>query len=112
MTDEYLAGFFDGEGCFFLGKQEKNGKFYPKAQILLSQSGPEGLVLLEQIQKEYGGSIYHHLKIGQYKAKKDAYKMWWNREEGVRLIERLLPHLIIKKEAAQTVLTHLKREQC
>lgn len=111
MTDEYVAGFFDGEGCFFLGKQKKGNKFYPKAQILLSQSGPDGLKLLEAIQSQYGGSIYHHLKVGQYQATKDAYKIWWNKEEGIKLIETLLPHLILKKEAAQQVLNYLKRNE-
>jgi hypothetical protein len=106
----YLAGFFDGEGCFYLGTQLKNGKEYPKAQILLSQSGPDGLDLLKQIQCEYGGHLYHHLKIGQHKATKDAYKLWWNKQEGVTLIKLLLPHLRLKQHEAQNVLNYLTRK--
>lgn len=108
---QYLAGFFDGEGCFYLGTQEKNGKAYPKAQILLSQSGPDGLLLLRQIQHEYGGNLYHHLKVGQHKAKKDAYKLWWNKQEGIALIKLLLPHLRLKQKEAETVLTYLTRNK-
>lgn len=110
MSPEYLAGFFDGEGCFYLGEQVKNGKSYPKAQILLGQSGEDGLQLLLRIQSLYGGNLYHHLKVGEHKATKNAYKLWWNKEEGVKLITVLLPHLILKQQQAQKVLDYLTRD--
>ena len=114
ISPEYLAGFWDGEGCFYLGKQKaknpNNPKVYPKAQVLLSQSGEDGLKLLEDISKEYGGTIYEHLKPGQHRAKKTAYKIWWNKDEAILLIQKLLPHLILKKKEAQEVLTYLTRE--
>jgi len=106
----YIAGFFDGEGCFYLGTQKgRNGKDYPKAQILLSQSGPEGLEILNKIQETVGGNLYTHLVAGQYKATKTAYKLWWNADEGKLLIKTLLPYLIIKKKEAQAVLEYLER---
>ena len=106
ISIEYLAGFMDGEGCFALGTQIKksNGKEYPNAKILLSQSGPEGLRLLERIQYEYGGRIYHHLKVGEHKATKDAYKLYWNKQDGLEFCRKIIPHLILKKEQAQKVL--------
>lgn len=111
---KWLAGFFDGEGCFYIGQQKaknpNNKKLYPKAQILLSQSGDDGLALFEAIKAQYGGNIYKHLDAGQYKATKKAHKMWWNKDEGIELITALMPHLIIKKEAAQKVLDYLTRE--
>ncbi len=107
---EYLAGFFDGEGTFYLGKQFKNQIEYPKAQVMLSQSGPDGLHLLEQIQSQFGGNIYEHLKVGQHKATKSAYKIYWNKQEAIKLIQQLLPHLILKKQCAQDVLTYLTRD--
>jgi hypothetical protein len=105
----YLAGFFDGEGTFYIGWQKKNGKQYPKAQVMLSQSGEDGYNLLNRIQQEHGGTIYHHLKAGEYKATKDAFKIYWNKEEAIVLIERLLPFLILKQEAAKQVLQYLTR---
>lgn len=104
----------DGEGCFYLGLQKAkhpdNPKLYPKAQVILSQSGEDGLALLEAIQLKFGGSIYHHLKPGQHKAKKNAYKIWWNKEEAVTLITLLLPKLILKQKEAQQVLDYLTRK--
>ena len=111
---QYLAGFFDGEGCFYLGiqkaKHPKNDKLYPKAQVMLSQSGEIGLQLLERIQIQYGGSLYTHLKPGQHKATKTAYKIYWNKSEAIELIKALLPYLIVKKTEAEQVLNYLTRK--
>ena len=111
MSPEYLAGFFDGEGTFYIGKQYKNGKIYPKAQVMLSQSGFEGFLLLEEIQKKFNGTIYQHLKAGEHKATKPAYKLYWNKEEAIKLCEILIPYLKLKKQAAEDVLAYLTRNQ-
>jgi transcriptional regulator len=77
---------------------------------MVSQSGPEGLKLLEQIQYQFGGNIYEHLKAGQHKATKSAYKLYWNKQEAIKLIQQLLPYLILKKQCARDVLTYLTRD--
>jgi len=109
ITPAYLAGFFDGEGTFYIGKQFKGNKEYPHASVMLSQSGEDGLALLTGVQAAFGGKIYQHLKIGQHKATKNAYKIYWNRVEAIRLIQCLLPYLILKENAAKEVLTYLTR---
>ena len=111
LNDSYVAGFFDGEGTFYIGKQFKKDKQkeYPHATIMLSQSGDRGLKLLTEIQSLYGGNIYEHLKAGQHKATKSAYKLYWNKKEGINLITCLLPHLILKQKEAQIVLGYLTR---
>ena len=111
MSPQYLAGFFDGEGTFYIGRQIKNGKEYPHATVILSQSGDDGLRLLESIQLEYGGSIYQHLRPGQHKATKAAYKLYWNREEAIELINAIGDFLILKQNAANEVLTYLTRNK-
>ena len=109
LTPEYVAGFFDGEGTFYIGKQIQKGKEYPHASVLLSQSGEDGLSLLTAIQARYGGKLYQHLKSGQYKATKNAYKLYWNKVEAIKLIHCLLPHLLLKEKAAREVLEYLTR---
>ena len=113
MSPEYLAGFFDGEGTFHIGKQIKpsNGRVYPSCKVCLSQSGDVGLKLLQDIQNKYGGRLYEHLKPGQHKATKSAYKLYWRKEEAITLIELLLPFLIIKQQEAQAALQYLKRNK-
>jgi len=113
ISPEYLAGFFDGEGTFHMSLQKSkhpsNQKLYPHATIILSQSGDDGLKLLKTIQEQYGGNIYEHLKTGQYKATKNAYKLYWNKKEGIVLCKLLIPFLVLKKKQAQTVLDYLTR---
>jgi len=111
MSPEYLAGFFDGEGTFYIGKQFKKGKEYPHATVMLSQSGEDGLKLLQTIQEGYGGNIYEHLKPGQHKATKFAYKLYWNKKEAIKLINALLPWLILKYQAAFKVKQYLERDK-
>jgi hypothetical protein len=109
MSPEYLAGFFDGEGTFHLGQQIKNGKNYPHHTVMLSQSGEDGLKLLEEIQTQYGGKIYQHLRAGEHKATKPAYKLYWRKQEASQLIPQLLPFLRLKKTAAEQVLMYVTR---
>ncbi len=111
LNEDWLAGFFDGEGCFKITKQHgKNGKEYKHASIMLSQSGEDGLLILLKIQQEYGGKIYHHLKIGEHKATKNAYKLYWNKDEGKTFLNRIIPRLILKRKDAELVLSYLERK--
>ncbi len=114
MNVQYLAGFFDGEGTFAINYQKakhpENNKKYPHATVMLSQSGEDGHRLLQEIQKVFGGRIYLHLRPGQHKATKTAYKLYWNKSESVPLCEALIPHLILKKQAAENMLAYLTRE--
>lgn len=77
---------------------------------MLSQSGEDGLRLLERIQMEYGGNIYQHLKPGQHKATKAAYKLYWNKNEGIELINAISDYLVLKQTVALEVLTYLLRK--
>lgn len=111
INENYLAGFFDGEGTCMVQYQKKKGtdKTYPHATVLLSQSGADGLRLLEEIQKDYGGRIYLHVSAGQHKAKKNAYKLYWNKDEATTMLQRILPYLKLKQLEAQDTLMYLTR---
>lgn len=112
LSIEWVAGFFDGEGCAKIGKQAKvkSGIIYPHASLTLSQSGEDGLAVLEAVQKQFGGKIYHHLRVGEHKATKNAYKLYWNKEDGAAFLIKLIPHLKLKKQDCQTVLNHYQRK--
>lgn len=110
ISEEWIAGFFDGEGCCKVGIQSKKGKTYKHFSILLGQSGEDGKALLEEIQKEYGGNLYHHLKAGQHKATKNAYKLYWNREEGISFLKRIQDKVIMKKKDVDNVLEYMERD--
>ena len=109
LTNDYIAGFFDGEGSATLAPLRKNGKVYTRFEVVLAQSGENGLVLLERIQKQHGGKIYKN-KDTQGRQTKTAYKLYWNKEEAITFLVTMLPHLQLKKQAAQDVLDYLRRK--
>ena len=111
LSLDWIAGFFDGEGHVSIGMQRhfKNGKLYGRKNIILGQSGPDGLEILKQIQLQCGGQLYHHLKPGEHKATKDAYKLYWKAEEGKKFLEQIIPHLKLKQKAALEVLDYIRR---
>lgn len=100
ISIEYLAGFFDGEGCVYLGSTTASGtkKVYPHLIVSLAQSGEAGRTLLESIQSIYGGNIQHRKPKG---ATKEAYQLRWCGKKAVDFLKQLSPFLNIKKIKAQ-----------
>ena len=99
---EYLAGFFDGEGCidcqvmYANPPYEKN--FYVRPRLRLSQ-GANGYALLEHIRDNFGG---HLSKERKPKGNQNASKSWeiLNKKGIVEMLELLEPLLIVKKQQA------------
>jgi hypothetical protein len=98
MTDEYLAGLIDGEGCFSAGTRLHPNRGNPYLEIwkvvVISMGTEEPL---RSVQAAFGGSL-----------KQQANGMWnWRLQRSadvIALCERLLPHLILKKEQCRLML--------
>jgi LAGLIDADG endonuclease. len=94
MTDEWLAGFFDGEGCvsgfsyFHPTKYIKHPRVNLQITITQKDKG-----VLKQIQSNYGGSIYE---------KSSGHHCWnikWTgKQEMGRILRIIAPYVICKKE--------------
>lgn len=100
---EYLAGFFDGEGCIdcqvMYAKPPYEKKFYVRPRLRLSQ-GANGYEVLEQLKQDFGG---HLSKERQGRGNQNASKSWeiLNKQGIVKMLELLEPLLIVKKTQAQ-----------
>lgn len=92
MSPEYLAGFVDGEGCFFIEKRSGGAK------LSIAQ---KDYSLLEMIQSQWGGTFYHHPKGTSYLTFAGSFAK--------PIIESILPHLILKRDQASFMLRHLNR---
>lgn len=104
----WAAGFFDGEGSVTI--QKKNGY-----QLQVSIGGTNSPSL--NIFREYwGGKTNIMNRIGDeignsgYKVKHTAYQLTFNHgdTETKRLLQDLLPYLIVKKELAELGLEYLE----
>jgi hypothetical protein len=97
ITDAYVAGFFDGEGCIGIySRKDREGGFHLRTQITQSLSRPTTEALKEMVAV-YGGNL-----SGQDRyLRKRAYNWQLNADKAAAFLRRILPHLIIKKEQAQ-----------
>jgi len=107
ITWEWLAGFFDGEGCV-RAYQGKQGQARPYVQM--SQAAPRERVLYEI------SDFLNSQGINNRVFRNPAAKKHWNDYFGLQVIGRthcaeflrsVLPHLRVKTEEATTVLEYL-----
>jgi len=86
MTDEYAAGFFDGEGCVII----RDCKPCLKLMVTIVQKDTRPL---EFMQARWGGNLCH---------KKDgASVLSLSCRKAAAFLRDVLPFLIVKKEVAQ-----------
>ena len=103
---DWVGGFFDGEGCIYINplcvKSTVKGKSYsyPEIQVIVAQSGDLGKELMLAFQQEYGfGKITS--THGSSLTKKTPYMTRMSGKKAISFLEKLEPHLIIKKQKAQ-----------
>jgi hypothetical protein len=86
LTDEYIAGFFDGEGCIYINPVGRVG-------VSITQKKPE---VLKMISEKYGGSIrLHDRACATFKWEVSS------RKEMLFFLKRILPYTVVKTEEIQ-----------
>ena len=104
LTLAYVAGLFDGEGCFGTSRSPRSGH-----NFLVSIANTFLPVLL-QMQMDYGGKVYKRKKRQAHW--KESYVWALAGRDGQRqFVEALLPHLVIKRQQAELFLAGLKLVQ-
>ena len=107
---EYVAGFFDGEGCVGIHQNKaRRGNGCPV--VIIAQTGDRGRLLLLEIAdflKPMGVSTY----LGTSKRMKDTHRTCYNlrianRPGVITFLRGVFPYLRIKKVEAQDVLRFL-----
>jgi intein-encoded DNA endonuclease-like protein len=98
VTDDYIAGFFDGEGSILFKKHnDKRGCSYIEINVFITSCNKE---VLEEIQNYLKcGSI---TETGNHKqGYKHCYRLYiYKQSEMLSVLKQLLPCLIVKKEEA------------
>src|SRR5579859_4067102 len=86
VNPEYLAGFFDGEGCVSTNGRASGG--YLTVTIANSH-----LPILEVIKDQFGGSISRRSS--------GSYTVTLSTRKAKAILEYMLPYLVIKKDVAE-----------
>jgi hypothetical protein len=106
MEFAYLAGVIDGEGCIALyrrkDKKAKRGITYaPKLAISSTD-----LWWLEAIRQQFGGYI-GSAGNSNWNNKKKCWQLLFSSNEARMLLPGLIPHLVLKKQQAEVLLSAL-----
>lgn len=103
----YLAGFIDGEGCFFIGhhmcKSACTGNVYPNYHTILKISNNCKSVL-EWILDTFGGRITKFNKNRMVGRNHFTYEVYMTGNLLTDMCELLIPHLRVKKDHAKVML--------
>lgn len=98
---EYLAGFFDGEGCIVIDKDRR--KKSPNYQLVarIKLAAHQSSVLYEFL-KRFGGNIYNHKAYVTFYYSAKAQKSWRvNGQFAYSFLLTISPFLVLKKPQAE-----------
>lgn len=103
----YLAGFIDGEGCFFIGHHinvsKCTGNKYPNYHTCLKTSN-NCMEVLEWILKKFGGRITKYNKNRMEGRNSFTFDIYMTGNLLTDITEMLLPYLIVKRPQAEVML--------
>lgn len=97
ITPEYIAGFFDGEGCVATSVG-RNG--VGKIQVILTSTDEH---ILKLVKSKYGGGIYKKIKYKEHHS--DAFS--WQSSKCRSFLEDIFPFLILKRKQVRLALEFL-----
>ena len=98
LTHEYIAGFFDGEGCAGLYWNTSTKYWEPHIQIRLRWDNPNRS-MLTRLSLQYRSSVFQSLN-GYRKDGSRKYACTlriYTRDEILRFIDDILPYVCLKK---------------
>lgn len=101
ITDTYIAGFFDGEGCVYMQAYYKKGKYeiHPRCTMQISIT-QKNVIVLQEIQKIYGGTISDkgNCMVLRFTGKDKMYKF----------LSAISPYVIEKKKDVMLALQFIE----
>lgn len=107
MSPEYLAGFFDGEGCIDVQRVACRAKgyedrLYVRPRVRVAQAAV-GVRVLQELQDRFGGHLC--FRKSRKATQSDSYSLEFLSEDNVKsILDTMLPNLIVKREQAKLVL--------
>lgn len=106
----YLASAIDCEGCICLYKRlGDNNRQYYKASLAIAMNDNH---IVKLFQKYYGGNILignGRRKNGSFRH--DCYVIKYSHEKTKKILQQLLPYLIVKVEQAKVALKFIETKE-
>lgn len=102
---QYLAGFFDADGCVGIYSRGPDKGY--QVNVAIANSGKHGRIICDKLVERYGGCVTTQ------KAKKSTHRdTFWFRLNGRgkcrQFLSDIVPYLIIKKDQAELCLEFIE----
>lgn len=98
LSIEYLAGFFDGEGCINIYARNNGRQFRIRLMLANTHVG-----VLREIQAHFGGSIMSP-QMPKSEKHKPRYQLVWRGNNAVELLREMEPFSIVKIDEIRLIL--------
>ena len=96
VTDAYVAGIIDGEGCITIESRSNSTSYAIRVDVGMTD---RALTLLQALKKQYGGSVSRHRKKSE---KWDAASRWTVcGVQAADFLTKVMEHLQLKREQAE-----------
>lgn len=105
----YLAGFIDGEGCFFIGlfqmKSRPDAPSYPNYQTYIKICNTDKYVM-DWIAETFHGTNYNQWKSTDRKREfeREIFNIQFTGQTLTQIIPRIFPYLKVKKPHAEIMM--------
>lgn len=107
LTDEYIAGFFDGEGSVSIARNRANGKSdYHKVIVTLTQRAKHRRVL-DEVCALYGGAVVLKKQMNARWALGATWQLQ-STPDIERFLVAMQPHVIVKAEQVRIALEFVR----
>ena len=108
LTNEYIAGLFDGEGNVNIYRHEYDAPRKAGYELSIAiHNTHKGIV--ERLHGEWGG--YLQARIRKTDKWKTGYAWKLSSNEAIALLEKIIPFLVIKREQAEVAIEFQKLKQ-
>jgi len=94
MNEEYVAGFFDGEGSVGVGSWR-----FGKSYTLFCHIVNTDFRIINEIHNHFGGII--HVESDGIRNHRDKLVIRWNSIKCIEFLKKIYPYLIVKKEQVE-----------
>lgn len=109
ISNEYLAGLLDGDGCFFISRRNNHHMrraYRSEVNITLRR---DKRILLEAIRDKYGGYLADRTPRPPTKP---VTRLDWSGASAGEISELLMPFLLLKRDQAAILIEFEKLRDC
>ncbi len=102
----YIAGYIDGDGCFYIGKytDKKTGRIRYQSMLIISSTNK---VILKKFSSNFGGSVRLSDNRLKHEGQKPQYQFIIKGKKALNLTQNIQPYLVEKSEEAKNFCTSI-----